>query len=150
LDLINPLAPFLLNSHARMAPIARFEKMVLFWRASGFTGQAYVRWTPSAREEISIAITYKWLYIVCRRHDMPLLQVRDFPEDIYKKISISARRQNRTIAQQIIVLLEKSLGQQQSNIERRKQILEKIKMSNVPVAAQKTDAVILIREDRDR
>lgn len=81
---------------------------------------------------------------------MPLLQVRDFPEDIYKKISISARRQNRTIAQQIIVLLEKSLGQQQSNIERRKQILEKIKMSNVPVAAQKTDAVILIREDRDR
>ena len=81
---------------------------------------------------------------------MPLLQVRDFPEDIYKKISIAARRQNRTIAQQVIVLLENSLGQQQSNIERRKQVLEKVKLYSVPEAAQKIDTVALIREDRNR
>ncbi len=81
---------------------------------------------------------------------MPLLQVRDFPEDIYKKITIAAKKQNRTIAQQVVVLLEKSLGQEQSNIERRKQVLEKIKSLDIPVAAQKIDAVALIREDRDR
>jgi hypothetical protein len=81
---------------------------------------------------------------------MPLLQVRDFPEDMYKKITIAARRQNRTIAQQVVVLLERSLGQEQSNAERRKQVLEHIRTMDVPEAAQGIDAVALIRGDRDR
>lgn len=81
---------------------------------------------------------------------MPLLQVRDFPEDIYKKISTAARKQNRTIAQQVVVLLQKSLGQDQSNAARRVQVLESIKTLAVPEAARKIDATELIREDRDR
>ena len=47
---------------------------------------------------------------------MPLLQVRECPEDIYRKITYAAKSENRTIAQQIIVLLEKALGQEESNI----------------------------------
>ena len=47
---------------------------------------------------------------------MPLLQVREYPEDIYRKISYIAKNENRTIAQQVVVLLEKSLEQQESNI----------------------------------
>jgi predicted nuclease of restriction endonuclease-like RecB superfamily len=82
--------------------------------------------------------------------DMPLLQVRDCPDDIYKKIALVAKKQNRTIAQQIVVLLEKSLGQEQSNIERRKQVIEKIKSRNIPNDVKIIDAVALIREDRDR
>jgi len=35
---------------------------------------------------------------------MPLLQVRDCPEDIYRKITQFAKQQNRTIAQQVVVL----------------------------------------------
>lgn len=81
---------------------------------------------------------------------MPLLQVRDFPEDVYKKITLAARRQNRTISQQVVVLLEKSLGMEQSNIERRKQLLESIKGMAVPDRAREVDAVALIREDRER
>ncbi len=81
---------------------------------------------------------------------MPLLQVRDCPEDIYKKVALAAKRKNRTIAQQIVVLLEKSLGQEQPNIERRKQLLEKIKTRQIPDEVKKIDAVALIREDRDR
>lgn len=81
---------------------------------------------------------------------MPLLQVRDFPEDIYKKITMVARKQNRTIAQQVVVLLEQSLGQEQSNSERRKQLLAKIGGFDVPRSIQDIDAVELIREDRDR
>jgi len=81
---------------------------------------------------------------------MPLLQVRECPEDIYKKISLVAKRQNRTIAQQIIVLLEKGLGQDQSNIERRKQLLNKIEKRIISEEAIKIDAVALIREDRER
>ena len=43
-------------------------------------------------------------------YDMPLLQVRDCPEDIYKKVTIAAKRKNRTIGQQIVALLEKVWG----------------------------------------
>lgn len=85
-----------------------------------------------------------------QRDHMPLLQVREFPEDIYKKIALVARKQNRTIAQQVIVLLQKSLGQEQSNIERRAQILSKIEARIIPPAVKEIDEVNLIREDRDR
>jgi len=81
---------------------------------------------------------------------MPLLQVRDCPDDIYQKISRVARREKRTIAQQIIVLLENSLGQETSNRERRLKVLERITSRDVPKKAQDIDAVALIREDRDR
>jgi hypothetical protein len=82
--------------------------------------------------------------------NMPLLQVRDCPEDIYKKISMVAKKQNRTIAQQVVVLLEKGLGQEQSNSERRRQLLEKINNREIPQKLKDIDAVAFIREDRDR
>jgi hypothetical protein len=81
---------------------------------------------------------------------MPLLQVRDCPEDIYKKVTLAAKRKNRTIGQQIIALLEKGLGQEQPNIERRKQVLERIKARKIAEEIKRIDAVALIREDRDR
>ncbi|MEI6876143.1 MAG: hypothetical protein WCL50_13550 [Spirochaetota bacterium] len=81
---------------------------------------------------------------------MPLLQVRDCPEDIYRKISLDAKRQNRTIAQQILVLLEKALGQDESNVERRRQLLERIQARKVPEKAKRIDVVALVREDRDQ
>lgn len=81
---------------------------------------------------------------------MPLLQVRDFPEDIYKKISIVAKKQKRTIAQQVIVLLEKGLEEKESCRERRLAVLSRIAERNVSQEAQKIDAVALIREDRNR
>lgn len=81
---------------------------------------------------------------------MPLLQVRECPEDIYRKITLVAKNENRTIAQQVIVLLEKSLGQTESNMERRKQLLARIDHYPVSDAAKAIDTVALIREDRDR
>jgi hypothetical protein len=81
---------------------------------------------------------------------MPLLQVRECPEDIYKKIALVAKKQNRTIAQQVVVLLEKGLGQEQSNIERRKQLLAKIESRKILDDAKLIDEVKLIREDRER
>ena len=81
---------------------------------------------------------------------MPLLQVRDCPEDIYKKIAGVAKRQKRTIAQQVIVMLEKCLGQEESNIEKRKRLLSKIGSRQISEDIKKLDAVALIREDRDR
>jgi plasmid stability protein len=79
---------------------------------------------------------------------MPLLQVRDCPEDIYSKLAIVARKEHRTIAQQTVEILEKSLGQDQSNMARRAALLESI--TDVPEAARAIDPVKWIREDRNR
>jgi len=81
---------------------------------------------------------------------MPLLQVRDCPEDIYRKIASVARSENRSIAQQVIVLLEKGLGQEQSNMERRKRLLEKIESRKIGRNLQDIDTVAMVREDRSR
>jgi hypothetical protein len=82
--------------------------------------------------------------------DMPLLQVRDCPEDIYKKISHDAKKQNRTIAQQVLVVLEKGLGQESPNMARRKELLERIEARTIPERANEIDDVKIISEDRDR
>jgi hypothetical protein len=81
---------------------------------------------------------------------VPLLQVRDCPEDLYKKISYFAKKQNRTIAQQIISTLEKGLQMEQPNRERRNALLEKIHGREVKTEVNAVDDAALIREDRDR
>ena len=81
---------------------------------------------------------------------MPLLQVRDFPADIYEEISFEARRRNRTIAQQTIVLIKKGLDEEISNQERRRIAVEKSRERKIPKAAKSLDHVKLIREDRAR
>jgi Fe-S cluster biosynthesis and repair protein YggX len=82
--------------------------------------------------------------------NMPLLQVRDCPEDIYKKISFWAKKQNRTIAQQVISILEKGLQLEQPNIERRKALLQKINSRVIKKEVNQIDDVALLREDRNR
>ena len=81
---------------------------------------------------------------------MPLLQVRECPEDIYRKISYVAKNENRTIAQQVVVLLEKGLEQQESNIERRKRLMDRLEKRQIASEIKKIDPVSLIREDRNR
>ena len=48
------------------------------------------------------------------------------------------------------MILEKGLGQEISNNERRKQLLDKIEKREVPKNVSKIDDVALIREDRNR
>jgi hypothetical protein len=79
-----------------------------------------------------------------------LLQVRECPEDIYEKIAIAAKRQKRTIAQQTVALIEKGLGQEESNLERRNRLLSRIEKRAIAAKAKTADAVALIREDRER
>ena len=81
---------------------------------------------------------------------MPLLQVRNFPEDIFKEITFEAQRQNRTIAQQTVVLIKKGLGEEISTQERRRQAIEKTKKQSIPQKVKNLDHVKLIREDRAR
>jgi hypothetical protein len=81
---------------------------------------------------------------------MPLLQVRDFPDDLYEKLSFIAREEHRTIAQQTIVFIQQGLERIESNKERRRRVSEKIMAHDVPEAAKAIDVVQLIREDHAR
>ncbi|MDR2370030.1 MAG: hypothetical protein LBD71_01000 [Treponema sp.] len=94
------------------------------------------------------------IVIVCilyeTEENMPLLQVRDFPEDIYGEITFEAHRQNRTIAQQTIVLIKKGLGEEMPNKERRKLAIESTFSRNIPRDAKIADYVKFVREDRER
>jgi predicted type IV restriction endonuclease len=80
---------------------------------------------------------------------MPLLQVRDFPDDIYAEISYIAHKQNRTIAQEVITLLKKGLEEETTNRERRRLTFERIKAREVPSEVRKIDSAALIREMRE-
>jgi hypothetical protein len=81
---------------------------------------------------------------------MPLLQVKDFPADIYEAILSAANTENRTIAQETIVLIKRGLGKDESNKVRRKVILDRIMARDVPEAAKAVDDAKLIREDHER
>ena len=80
---------------------------------------------------------------------MPTLQVRNLPEDIYIKLNMIANKENRSIAQQTIVLLKESLGLHVNNKLRRKALLEKIGGKNYFIRNE-IDQVELIRKDRER
>ena len=80
---------------------------------------------------------------------MPTLQVRDLPEDIYVKLNMIATEENRSIAQQTIVLLRESLALHKNSKLRRKDLLEELSQKRYPDSS-KVDIVQLIREDRQR
>ena len=83
------------------------------------------------------------------RWNMPTLQVRDLPEDIYVKLNMLANEENRSIAQQTIVLLREGLGLHKNNKLRRKALLEKLTEEKYP-DTKEIDVIQLIREDRER
>lgn len=81
---------------------------------------------------------------------MPLLQVRDMPEDLYKKLAEIAEEDNRSIAQETIALLKKALSYTKSKQARRKRILNKIYNNPIPNIDTFPAPAALIREDRER
>jgi hypothetical protein len=81
---------------------------------------------------------------------MPLLQVPNVPQDMYARLSLAAQRQNLTIAQQTIVLIQKGLGAPQSNKGRRCSALERSRTRLVPRQAREADYTVFVREDRTR
>lgn len=81
---------------------------------------------------------------------MPTLQVRDIPEDLYEKLSQTAKAENRSIAQETIVLLKTALNLKDERKARRKKILTEIAAMNIEGSDDFPAPSDLIREDRDR
>jgi hypothetical protein len=81
---------------------------------------------------------------------MPSLQVRDIPKELYETIARVAQTENRSIAQQTIVLLKNALRLTDERIARRKSVLREIDNLNIKGANSFPDPAELVREDRDR
>jgi hypothetical protein len=81
---------------------------------------------------------------------MPLLQVRDFPKELYDAISQVARVENRSIPQQTIVLLKTALSITHERKARRRAVLKEIDDFNIENTNKFPDPAKLTREDRDR
>jgi len=81
---------------------------------------------------------------------MPLLQVRDIPEDLYERLSSIAEQDNRSIAQETIVLLKKALNFKETRMKRRIRLLDEIKNNKIENVDKLPDPADLVREDRER
>lgn len=81
---------------------------------------------------------------------MPILQVRDVPDDLYETLVKEAKSDNRSIAQETIVLLRDALNIKQECIARREKILKNIQDVDIPDSANMPDPALLIRADRER
>jgi hypothetical protein len=79
---------------------------------------------------------------------MPTIQVRDVPQDVYDALVESARLERRSLAQQVVVTLERGLHPGVDNRARRHALLERMRQRG-PIST-KYDYVSAIREDRNR
>jgi plasmid stability protein len=84
------------------------------------------------------------------RMNMPSLQIRDLPEDVYEALSLRAQSENRSLAQQAIVELRR-IPELQAG-ERRKKLLAQIRnrLSAGETRRVSVSPEDLVREDRDR
>jgi hypothetical protein len=81
---------------------------------------------------------------------MPLLQVRDVPEHLYRLLVRQAEKERRSIAQQAIAVLAKGLDVEADPKARRREALRRAATFNRKQGQRLSDPVRLIREDRDR
>ncbi len=80
---------------------------------------------------------------------MPTLHVRNVPEDLYERLRERARRQNRSISAEVIVLLSRALAEVGEN---QVEILNSIRRRRFfrPAAVGAPESTALLREDRRR
>lgn len=93
---------------------------------------------------------------------MPALQVKDCPAAVYEALRICAERENRSISQQTLTIIEQYLGMREgwpyratppaepiNYAERHKRALEKIrKLPCIPVTDDRPNAAELLRQIR--
>ena len=84
---------------------------------------------------------------------MPNLQVRDIPGDLYENLVKVAKEQNRSIAQETVVLLRSALTQPGECVARRRRILGELDTLAIDAGTNSLplpNPVDLVREDRER
>jgi antitoxin FitA len=92
------------------------------------------------------------MYIACKEEgeeNMPTLQVRDLPEDVYVQLNYLAEKEHRSLSQETIVILKEGIMSKLGNKDRRRKLLEETNVLDID-GSKLPDPVTLIREDRDR
>lgn len=79
---------------------------------------------------------------------MPTIQIRDVPKDIHEKLIRVAKNERRSLSQQALYLLEKSLHEEDHKY-RRQTMLSTIRDRKVDYKSL-SDPSKLIRTDRDQ
>ena len=80
---------------------------------------------------------------------MPILHVRNVPDELYAKLQQRAETQRRSLSAEVILLLDWALEQAERTPE---DVLASIRSRRFfdPIAAGAPESIMLIREDRDR
>jgi hypothetical protein len=81
---------------------------------------------------------------------MPLIQVRDVPEHIYRLLADEAVRERRSLAQQAVAVLARGLQVEVDAKARRRAVIGAIRSGPTPQVGKLSDPVKMIREDRVR
>jgi hypothetical protein len=79
---------------------------------------------------------------------MPLVQIRDLPEHLYRLLAEQAARERRSLAPQAVAALARGLAVSVDNKARRGALLDR--MRTAPRLPGLTSPARLIREDRRR
>jgi hypothetical protein len=79
-----------------------------------------------------------------------MLQVRDVPEHIHRRLAELAEKERRSLAQQAVAVLAKGLEVEVDPKARRRKVLEEAKRLDLGRGKSLPDFVKLIREDRER
>ena len=88
--------------------------------------------------------------ILCNNEGMPLIQVRDVPDHLYRLLAEQAERERRSLAQQVVAVLARGLEVEVDAKARRRALLDSLH-SRPPARTSKLSAAArLIREDRRR
>jgi len=81
---------------------------------------------------------------------MPLIQVRDVPEHIYRLLAEQAERERRSLAQQAVAVLGRGLRVEVDAKARRRALLQSLRARPAAPKGALSDPARLIREDRRR
>ena len=81
---------------------------------------------------------------------MPLIQVRDVPDHIYRLLAEQAEKERRSLAQQVVAVLARGLEVELDAKVRRQKILRDIEAAASTQTRRLSDPTRLIREDRRR
>lgn len=81
---------------------------------------------------------------------MPMIQLRDVPENIYDALVEQARSERRSLAQQAILTLARGLQVDIDPMARRRRVIDAIRAGDHTPYVGLPDPAKLIREDRNR
>jgi hypothetical protein len=85
--------------------------------------------------------------------NMPLLQVRNFPDEVYDKVTSLVKAEHRSVPQETIVLVERGIKNDidclESPHERTLRVLREVKEHPIPTRGSEADHKRMMQEARE-